>query len=164
MTSNTQQLLWDLIVTETKNTTDVLMVRDDQSYHLYGIYQLIPDRDRTWKVYRRSIYMGTFETRQIAASWCMADKKNLVKLCQQVKNTNDEYRRVCDRIFWNSQPKKTLLHNDVKLAKRSQDQALKQALEIRLSKLISRAKYLQIQGFNHEIARTGHQSSRQKRR
>ena len=149
---------------ELKRVYTELIIDDEHGgYVAFGRYHLRPTH-QAFEVYTQgNNLVGTFSNKRTAISWCVADNNNQLQLAQSIRQLDT---------------KKQILSADIKcrryLADRSRDNGFSEIVltklqpkvlqhtwvDQELEKCLNSAKYIQLRGFQNEIARTsGHQAN-----
>lgn len=135
------------------------MIVDDESggYVAFGRYHLRPAQ-QTFEVYTPGgNLIGSFSNKRTAISWCVADKYNQLKLAQNIRVLDIKKQALSADIYCRRQ-----------LAERSRDNGFSEVVltklqpkvqqhtwvDQELEKCLNSAKYIQLRGFQNEIART----------
>lgn len=146
---------------EVKRNIHTMIVNiDNDNYVAFGKYYLSLSQQSVAVYNLSGDLIGEFANKRTAISWCVADNKNMLSLAQNIKNL--------DR-------KKNLLSADIhcrkSLADRSRQSGFNEMVltklqtkieqhvmvDRELEKCLNLAKYIQLRGFQNEIARTsGH--------
>lgn len=145
----------------------VIWQDDAGTYEIFGRYRIIPNKKGV-QVYSRANLVGQFGSTRSAMSWCVADWHQRYNLARWILQTDQRLGLLNSDIMVRSgmiergrraqwkEDVGTKLHS--KVLRRFQ-------LENQLDKYVKMAKYLQLQGFNNETARTSrngtHKTSRQ---
>jgi hypothetical protein len=146
-----------LLQTEFDVASQNLIVKNaDGGYHLFGLFDVHENQDMI-EVFRGNTKLQEFTQLQLALSWCIAEKyqQNLLSLeivrlhkdLVRLRNTTHALDVMTDRITDRDRRSVTRV--------KTEDSRYRLAsVQNQLTKCVSRAKYLQIRGFNDEIART----------
>lgn len=147
-----QMLASDLVLAESNMITPC----SPGVYDVFGRWKL-RDQQHQVEITARDRLVGRFSNVRSALSWCIAEKYQQHELSHNIRNldrdlqrfhaAHDAYREILTRI---TDPQRRWV-----VGVKSDEATLRyrQAAE-RMSIYVSRAKYLQIRGFNDEIART----------
>jgi hypothetical protein len=134
-----------------------IMIRDDDGkYHLFGIFDVDQTQD-TVRVFRGAEKLKEFSGLRAALSWCIAQKYQQIMLSDEIASLDQEFMRLKNMDQALNDVVSRIKNREQRLITRikSEDNSYKlRMVQNRLSKCVSRAKYLQLKGFNDEIART----------
>jgi hypothetical protein len=125
-------------------------------YHLFGLFDVEEQAGLT-AVYRAGVKIREFSGMRLAVSWCIAEKFQQNLLSMEICRLDRDYIRLRDMQHTLTQITERIKDRDRRFVARvkSEDNHRRlQQVQGQLSKCVSRAKYLQIKGFNDEIART----------
>jgi hypothetical protein len=135
-----------------------VIMQEDNSYHAFSEYIITKQQDGTYIVNKGNRLIKIFSTSRYALSWCIADKYGQDKLANNIQYLDEEKIRIFADIQVRQMMSEKITDNErkeiiyIKILARKQ--GLK-AVENRLTKCVSLAKYYQIRGFNRdETART----------
>jgi hypothetical protein len=135
---------------------DNLFLELDNGYSVFDTYTITRTLDG-FVVGKTSDQTGIFSSLKIAVSWCVADKRRQYTLLNDIERL-DQQRMVMRNEINNSrkmiQQYRDPVLLDVVHAKMSDKQYRLRDVEDKLNKCANLAKYLQLRGFNNEIART----------
>lgn len=152
------QRLEQLIESDLEYLTNIMILQDNGVYHVFGKYVICPIENSTFQVFKNGLLGREFSTLRYALSWCIADKHNNADLANDIQHLDEQRIRVKNDVTVRS----TLAAKITDISRReitqvkilARKQELK-AIENRLTKCVSLAKYCQIRGFNRdETART----------
>jgi hypothetical protein len=154
---NHNQKLIALIQKELPALIDNLIIEDDDSFSVFGRYNLY-SQDQGFGLYDRGNYKGDFTSTRSALAWCIADKYNDIVLSKQILNLDRDLHR--HRLDLQSAQMQADITNsgqrwEILTGKISHRKSLIQSTQNQLSKCVDRAKYYQIRGFSNETSRTG---------
>ena len=154
------QRLEQIIEPELAQLKSKMILEHDNQYHVFDQYVIDRALDKTYRVARKSYTDKNFSSLPVALSWCIADKRQDTMLAYAIQDLDQEYIRISNDVY----ARETLLKR-IKDPDRREVTHLKittkkdglRAVENRLAKCVSLAKYYQIRGFNRdETARTRH--------
>jgi hypothetical protein len=135
-----------------------IIMQEENSYHVFGEYTITKQQDKTYTIDKGSSISKIFSTSRYALSWCIADKYGQEKLANNIQYLDEQKIRIFADIQVRQLMSAKITDNErkeiiyIKILARKQ--GLK-AVENRLAKCVSLAKYYQIRGFNcDETART----------
>ena len=133
-----------------------IITEDQGRYTLFGDYEIRSNQDEA-HVYHNGDLKFIASSLRAAVSWCVAEKHRRHELSNEISRLDQQQHRV-QRDINNTRmmlPRisSTELRSSVSDKLRRKEQVLED-VKIRLSNCIDRAKYIQIRGFNDEIART----------
>jgi hypothetical protein len=147
-----QMLAQDLILAE----SNMITPGSPGVYDVFGRWTL-RDQQHQVEISTRDRLVGRFGNLRSALSWCIAEKYHQHELAHNIRNLDhdlqrfhaarDAYRQILARI---TDPQRRWV---ISIKGEEATLRYRQAAE-RMSIYVSRAKYLQIRGFNDEIART----------
>jgi len=152
------QKLQQLVESDFDQLKSNVIIAQDNQYHVFDQYIIDKSPDKTYRVEKHRYVDKNFSTLPVALSWCIADKHQNTNLAYSIQKLDQERVRIADDVF----VRETLLKNIKDPERReityvkitAKKQGLK-AVENRLAKCVSLAKYYQIRGFNRdETART----------
>ena len=137
--------------------SNMIMAQDNQ-YHVFDQYTIEKSADNTYSVARHRYVNKIFSTLPVALSWCIADKHQNSQLAYAIQDLDRERLRISADVFVRESLLKQIKDPERKeityIKITAKKQGLK-AVENRLAKCVSLAKYYQIRGFNcDETART----------
>jgi len=133
-----------------------ILRNQDGEYDLFDTFQ-VREHDDMAQVFRSQQKIQEFSSVRLALCWCIAQKYQQSSLCNEIVQLDRDYLRLKNMQDALTSIVKKTRDREQRLITRikSEDNAHKLALvKNRLAKCVSRAKYLQIRGFNDEIART----------
>lgn len=152
------QRLEQLIETDLNYLINLAIMHEDGAYHVFGKYIIKPGKDSSFQVLKNGLPGREFSKLRYALSWCIADKNNNAELANNIQHLDEQRTRVKNDVTVRSTLAAKITDTSrreitqVKILARKQE--LK-AIENRLTKCVSLAKYCQIRGFNRdETART----------
>ena len=154
------QKLQQLVESDFDQLKSNVIIAQDNQYHVFDQYIIDKSPDKTYRVAKRRYVDKNFSTLPIALSWCIADKHQNTNLTYSIQKLDQERVRIANDIFVRESllthikdpDRREIIYTKI-IAKK---QGLK-AVENRLAKCVSLAKYYQIRGFNRdETARTRH--------
>ena len=135
-----------------------MIIAQDNQYHVFDQYTIEKSSNNTYSVARQRYVNKIFSTLPVALSWCIADKIQNSQLAYTIQNLDQERVRISADVFIRESLLKQIQDPErreityIKIT--AKKQGLK-AVENRLAKCVSLAKYYQIRGFNcDETART----------
>jgi hypothetical protein len=141
---------------EVPNHLDRMIIEENGIFFAFGRYVLKPSKGHC-DVFDLDEHVKTFSSKRVAISWCVAHRLNLVEMAQEISNLDHTQRLLAQDIT----VRRALSERTARTEKKQiiQDKiaskaALHQGATKRLDNLISRAKYLQLRGFQNETART----------
>jgi hypothetical protein len=140
----------------TRNINSIILEHQDGSILAFGTYD-IRAQDNDSQVWQDNQLLGTFSTRAVALGWCVARKKHLLALEQEIEHLDRDRARIRDDIVGMRRARKKTqnqMHDDILESKIQHKFWYENMLNCRLEKCLMRAKYLQLRGFNNETART----------
>ena len=150
-----------LISSDLKDLELNSIIPDGAGVLAFGKYSIQPN-DHEFVCVKESIKVGTFTSRKVALSWCIADKYRQHSLSHQIQELDKKRSALSSDIDVRSRianrSKDASLYNCVENKLESKREKLLR-LNLELDKCINLAKYWQIRGFNNEISRTGRQAS-----
>ena len=133
-----------------------LMMGDAGRYQLFGDYE-IHDHGSEAHVYHNGDLKFIASSTRSAVSWCVAERHKRHELSNEILRLDQQQHRV-QRDINNTEmmlPRITNTALRTSVIDRLQlKQQMLRSVKNRLSNCIDRAKYIQIRGFNDEIART----------
>ena len=152
------QKLQQIVEPEYNQLKSNLIIAQDNQYHVFDQYTIEKSADNTYSVARRSYVDKIFSTLPIALSWCIAHKHQNSQLAYAIQDLDRERLRIAADVFVRESLLKQIKDPERKeityIKITAKKQGLK-AVENRLAKCVSLAKYYQIRGFNcDETART----------
>ena len=134
-----------------------VIMREDNSYHVFGEY-VITQQNSIYSMSKKGRSVRDFSALRYAMSWCIADKYGQEKLANNILYLVEEKSRLAADVQVRQALSDKITDSDrreitfVKITARKQGL---RAVEDRLAKCVSLAKYYQIRGFNRdETART----------
>ena len=152
------QRLEQIIEPDLAHLKSKMILEHDNQYHVFDQYVIDRTLAKTYRVARKRYTDKNFSSLPVALSWCIADKRQDTNLAYAIQDLDQEYIRISNDVY----ARETLLKRITDLDRREVTQ-LKittkkdglRAVENRLAKCVSLAKYYQIRGFNRdETART----------
>jgi hypothetical protein len=134
------------------------MICKNQSggYDVFGRWS-VDSRDGLTQVSKHGTVIATFGNTRSAVSWCIAQKYHQHNLAQEIQRLDADLQRLetNDAVArWLSQRIRDPWRKSVMQIKSQESHLRHQLVSKRMERCVSRAKYLQIRGFNDEIART----------
>ena len=152
------QKLQQIVEPEYNQLKSNLIMSQDNQYYVFDQYTIEKSADNTYLVARQRYVDKIFSTLPVALSWCIADKIQNSQLAYTIQNLDQERVRISTDVFVRESLLKQIKDPErreityIKIT--AKKQGLK-AVENRLAKCVSLAKYYQIRGFNRdETART----------
>ena len=142
----------------------ILMRKDSDSYILFKLYRISPWLG-AYQFYKNNELIDYCANKKIAAAWCIADHYNMINLSLQLRQRNNEYNRIINRInqeFVRASTDPVL--QDLIEARLSREKARQKDIQLQLNILIDQAKYIQNKGFNNETSRISTSTIGKKRR
>jgi hypothetical protein len=154
------QKLQQIVEPEYNQLKSNMIIAQDNQYHVFDQYTIEKSADNTYSVARRRYVDKNFSTLPVALSWCIADKIQNSQLAYALQDLDQERLRIAADVFVRESLLKQIKDPERREITYIKITAKKQglrAVENRLAKCISLAKYYQIRGFNRdETARTRH--------
>jgi hypothetical protein len=154
------QKLQQIVEPEYNQLKSNVIIAQDNQYHVFDQYTIQKSANNTYSVARQRYVDKIFSTLPVALSWCIAHKNQHSQLAYAIQNLDQERARIAADVLVRETLLKKIKDPDrreityIKIT--AKKQGLK-AVENRLAKCISLAKYYQIRGFNRdETARTRH--------
>ena len=139
--------------TDIESFKDNLIYPTDNGYSVFGDYQLII-KEHGVEVKKTHTAIDTFSSKQIALSWCIADKFEQKTLALQIERLDERYRIAVQSLKTREHALGICLTNtDVLEAKIQQRKQQKFLIRTELEKCVKQAKYLQIRGFTNDTQR-----------
>lgn len=137
-----------------------MILEHDNQYHVFDHYIIDRAPDNTYRVARQRYTDKNFSSLPVALSWCIADKRQDTTLSYAIQDLDHEYIRISNDVHTREALLKRIKDPDrrevTQLKIITKKDGLR-AVENRLAKCVSLAKYYQIRGFNRdETARTRH--------
>jgi hypothetical protein len=156
ITDQTIQKFEQMLASDFNAARDNLFLELDNGYSVFDAYTITRTLDG-FIVGKQTGTPKIFSSLKIAASWCVADKRRQFTLLSDIERLDQQriYMRTDisnSRKMMQSYRDPVLL--DVVYAKMSDKQYRLRDVEDKLNKCANLAKYLQLRGFNNEIART----------
>lgn len=145
----------------------VIWKNDAGTYEVFGKYRIVPKK-HGYVVFSRATEIGKFSSTRSAISWCVADKHQRFNLARWIMHTDQQLDNLHNDIIVRAnmieRGRRPQWREDV--GTKLQSKIVRRFhLENQLDKYVKMAKYLQLQGFNNETARTSrngtHKTSRQ---
>lgn len=139
-----------------RNLDTMILPDDNGGYVVFGKYHLVPDHAGV-TVHTLDDQMGCFSNKRSAISWCIADKRQQVKLAHNIKFLDQKKQVLAADIQCRSNVAKnghTEEFYELVTTKIQTKIESYNTLNTELEKCLISAKYLQIRGFNNETART----------
>ena len=150
--------LEQLMETDMDYLINLAILQENGAYHVFGKYIIQPAAESTFLVTKNGLAGREFSALRYALSWCIADKYSNADLANDIQHLDEQRIRVKNDVTVRSTLAAKITDTNrreitqVKIVARKQE--LK-AIENRLTKCVSLAKYCQIRGFNRdETART----------
>ena len=150
--------LEQLVKQDLEQLMNVMIMRDQGEYHVFGKYIIQPIDSVNFQVLKNELKGYNFSNLRYALSWCIADKHNNTDLANKIQHLDGQRVRLSNDIIVRSKLAAKITDiirkeiTQVKITARKQELKL---IENRLTKCVSLAKYCQIRGFNRdETART----------
>jgi hypothetical protein len=137
-----------------------MILAHDNQYHVFDHYVIDRAPDKTYRVARDRYIDKSFSSLPVALSWCIAHKRQDTVLAYAIQDLDQEYIRISNDVHTRETLLKRITDPDrrevTQLKITTKKDGLR-AVENRLTKCVSLAKYYQIRGFNRdETARTRH--------
>jgi len=135
---------------------NIMVPNQDGGYHLFGLFDVL-EHSGVVAVFRNSEKIQEFSTMRHAVSWCIAEKYQQLQLSTDILRLDRDYQRLKNNGVTMSAMLARIRDRARRAVARAKhdDNAWKiSQLQNQLEKCVARAKYLQIRGFNDEIART----------
>jgi hypothetical protein len=137
-----------------------MILAHDNQYHVFDHYVIDRAPDKTYRVARDRYTDKNFSSLPVALSWCIAHKRQDTVLAYAIQDLDQEYIRISNDVHTRETLLKRITDPDrrevTQLKITTKKDGLR-AVENRLTKCVSLAKYYQIRGFNRdETARTRH--------
>jgi hypothetical protein len=137
-----------------------MILAHDNQYHVFDHYVIDRAPDKTYRVARDRYTDKSFSSLPVALSWCIAHKRQDTVLAYAIQDLDQEYIRISNDVHTRETLLKRITDPDrrevTQLKITTKKDGLR-AVENRLTKCVSLAKYYQIRGFNRdETARTRH--------
>lgn len=135
---------------------NIIVENIDGSYWVFGQYNIIPT-DNQFLVQKSQTNIGTFNSKKIALSWCIANRNNQYTLANELKDLDKKIAETENDIYVRSNIANKSDNIELKRIVRSKMElriSQKNAMEARLKKCINIVKYWQQRGFNNETTRT----------
>lgn len=152
------QKLQQIVESDFDQLKSNVIIAHDNQYHVFDQYIIDKSPNKTYCVSKHRYVDKNFSTLPVALSWCIADKHQNTNLAYSIQKLDQERVRIADDVFVRETLLKQIKDPErreityIKIA--AKKQGLK-AVENRLAKCVSLAKYYQIRGFNRdETART----------
>jgi hypothetical protein len=154
------QKLQQIVEPEYNQLKSNMIIAQNNQYHVFDRYTIEKSADNTYSVARQRYVDKIFSTLPVALSWCIADKIRNSRLAYALQNLDQERLRIAADVFVRESLLKQIKDPERREITYIKITAKKQglrAVENRLAKCVSLAKYYQIRGFNRdETARTRH--------
>jgi hypothetical protein len=132
---------------------------NDGGYVVFGKYHLTPETHgfavKTW-----DRHIHCFGSKRSAISWCVADRSNNINLANQILVLDRKQQMLSADIHCRrGQANRGRTEDFYEIVNTKVQPKIEQHLSVtaELEKCINSAKYIQIRGFNNEIARTSGQ-------
>jgi hypothetical protein len=152
------QKLQQIVEPEYNQLKSNMIIAQDNQYHVFDQYTIEKSANSSYSVARQQYVDKIFSSLPVALSWCIAHKYQHSQLAYAIQNLDQERVRIAADVFVRESLLKQIKDPDrreityIKIT--AKKQGLK-AVENRLAKCVSLAKYYQIRGFNRdETART----------
>ena len=149
--------LENMVAMDIKELAKNAILPDGAGYNVFEVYGIQP-ADGLWTVTRRGIEIAEMTSLKSALSWCIADKLHQTRLGTDILLLDQQCHLTQTDILVRSALQKKIRDRDHKEAvgmKIYTRQLRLKSLSKRLEICVNQAKYLQIQGFNNETARSG---------
>ena len=152
------QKLQQIVESDFDQLKSNVIIAQDNQYHVFDQYIIDKVPDKTYRVAKNRYVDKNFSTLPVALSWCIADKHQKTNLAYSIQKLDQERVRIAADVFVRETLLKNIKDPDRREITYIKITAKKQgltAVENRLAKCVSLAKYYQIRGFNRdETART----------
>jgi len=152
------QRLEQIIEPDLAQIKSKMILEHNNQYHVFDQYVIDKNLDKTYRVSRQRYTDKNFSSLPVALSWCIADKRQDTTLAYAIQDLDQEYIRISNDVYTRETLLKKLKDPDRKEVTQLKISTKKdglRAVENRLAKCVSLAKYYQIRGFNRdETART----------
>lgn len=138
------------------NNVNAILKVDDE-IRAFGKYS-IRQADNHYEIYRGATLVSEPKSRQVALSWCIADKYNKTQLAQELLFFDQELERRHNEIEYYEHTLKVTADSVKKYVvsdRLRQARAQQKHLTERLEECVNSAKYWQQKGFKDETARIG---------
>jgi hypothetical protein len=127
---------------------DLVFVNGDECY-AFGKYKIVTTD--TVQVWEKNEYQGTFSSSRSAMAWCTASKFRCFQLAALIKQFDERLKMAQQAVETRKyRAKKADFVHTAKLQQRLSEQFKAQH---ELEKYVSKAKYLQLRGFNNDTQR-----------
>jgi hypothetical protein len=154
---NTEQKLESWAHREFERNRNNIIIEDEQGTVLaFGGYAIVQE-SRGARVIKYGEDITVFTTRAAAMSWCVADHHNLVNLARKVRTLDLSKRMLqqdLDARRASAERSHSLDFRERVMTKVGAKQSQLNQVRSELSELMSQAKYIQLQGLQHETSRT----------
>jgi hypothetical protein len=139
-----------------RNRTKIILQDEQGTVLAFGGYAIVSHANGA-QVIKYGEAVEIFTSRAAAMSWCVADQRNLVNLARKVR-TLDLRKRMLSQDLDLRRAAAARSHNaDFReriLTKITTKQSQLNSVKSELAELMSQAKYIQLQGSQHETSRT----------
>ena len=139
-----------------RHINQVILEDADGKVFAFGRYAIIA-QEHGARVIKNDIDVAVFSTRATAMSWCIADQHNSINLARKIWNLDlskrmlqqdlDTRRCAADRSRDANFRERVLTKISTKIAQLNQ-------VRSELAESMAKAKYIQLQGLQHETSRT----------
>jgi predicted transposase YbfD/YdcC len=139
-----------------RNINDLIIQDAQGSVFAFGRYVIMADKNGA-KVIKHGNDIAVFTNRATAMSWCVADQHNRINLARHVWSLDLSKRMLQQDLHARKAAAERSRDADFRervLTKISSKQNQLDQVRAELAKLMSQAKYIQLQGSQHETSRT----------
>jgi len=140
----------------TRNIDHIILDHTDGGLLAFGIYDIKPLKHCA-QVWRDNELLITVSNRYVALCWCVAHRKNILNLMHEIQHLDQQRSYIRNDLvvmLLNQRQARTCEFDETLEIKIQNKQWYENMLDCQLEKCLSRAKYLQLRGFNNETART----------
>jgi hypothetical protein len=148
-----QQMLGEDMLEAERN---MISRNHDGSYEVFGVWNIRHCNDSV-VVSKRNNVVEKFSSLKSAVSWCIAEKYHQQSLAFEIRQLDNDLQRLAptDHVYRRMLSRVKDPSQRIVVATKGQEAHIKHKIATeQMDRCIARAKYLQIRGFNDEIART----------
>jgi hypothetical protein len=139
-----------------RNRNNVILQDDQGTLFAFGGYAIVT-RPHGAEVIKFGQSIEIFTSRAVAMSWCVADQRNLITLARKLRTLDMSKRLLIQDLDLRRGTATRSNNADFRervMTKISVKQNQLDKVKTELAELMSQAKYIQLQGLQHETSRT----------